>query len=134
MRRASGWTGRGTECRELHRNLLVLELAQDWKRMEERSKEKKEDKRKTGAFLKYVREDDEPVLVLVPHIKNTIAGAVDVHVSRIAKIAFKRSRGRMELLIHVQIGGVLEPFVDETDLARIALSCHLVWIYSVTRR
>ena len=41
--------------------------------------------RKTGAFLKYVREDDEPVLVLVPHIKNEIAGAVDVHVSHIAK-------------------------------------------------
>ena len=54
--------------------------------MEERSKERKEeDKRKTGAFLKYVREDDEPVLVLVPHIKNKIAGAVDVHVSHIAK-------------------------------------------------
>ena len=85
-RRASGWTGSGTQRRELHRNLVVLELAQDWKRTEERSKERKEeDKRKTGAFLKNVREDDEPVLVLVPHIKNRIVGAVDVHVSHIAK-------------------------------------------------
>ena len=33
----------------------------------------------------YVREDVEPVLVLVPHIKNQIAGAVDVHVSHITK-------------------------------------------------
>ena len=31
----------------------------------------------------------------------------------------------MELLFHAQIGGIFEPpFVDETDLARIALSCH----------
>ena len=62
MKRASGWTGSGTQCRDLHRNLVVLELAQDWKRIEERSKERKEeDRRKTGAFPKYVREDDEPV-------------------------------------------------------------------------
>ena len=50
------------------------------------------------------------------------------------RIALKRSRGRMELLLRVQIGGIIEPFVDETVLARIALSCHLLWIYSVTRR
>ena len=30
----------------------------------------------------------------------------------------------MELLFRVQIGGTFEPFVDEIDLARIALSCH----------
>ena len=32
----------------------------------------------------------------------------------------------LELLlnVHVQIGGVFEPFVDEIDLARIALSYH----------
>ena len=30
----------------------------------------------------------------------------------------------MELPFHVQICGI-EPYVDETDLARIALSCHL---------
>ena len=35
-----------------------------------------------------------------------------------------RTRGipTMELLFHVQIGGTLEPFVDEIDLASIALS------------
>ena len=30
----------------------------------------------------------------------------------------------MELLFHVQIGGIFVLFVDEIDLARIALSCH----------
>ena len=30
----------------------------------------------------------------------------------------------MELLFHEQIGGAFEPFVDEIDLAKIALSCH----------
>ena len=30
----------------------------------------------------------------------------------------------MELPFHVQFGGIFEPFVDEIDLARIALSCH----------
>ena len=30
----------------------------------------------------------------------------------------------LELLLHVQIGGILELFVDEIDLTRIALSCH----------
>ena len=30
----------------------------------------------------------------------------------------------MELLLHVQIGGIFERFMDEIDLARIALSCH----------
>ena len=30
----------------------------------------------------------------------------------------------MELLFHVQIGGIFELFVEESDLARIALSCH----------
>ena len=30
----------------------------------------------------------------------------------------------MELLFHVQIGGIFELLVDEIDLARIALSCH----------
>ena len=38
----------------------------------------------------------------------------------------------LELLFHVQICVIFEPFVDETDLARIALSCHLVSICSVT--
>ena len=30
----------------------------------------------------------------------------------------------VELLCNVQIGGILEPFVDEIELERIALSCH----------
>ena len=30
----------------------------------------------------------------------------------------------MELPFHVQNGGILELFVEEVDLARIALSCH----------
>ena len=30
----------------------------------------------------------------------------------------------MELLFHEQISGAFEPFVDEIDLARIALPCH----------
>ena len=30
----------------------------------------------------------------------------------------------MELPFHEQISGAFEPFVDEIDLARIALSCH----------
>ena len=30
----------------------------------------------------------------------------------------------MELLFHVQVGGIFVLFVDEIDLARIALSCH----------
>ena len=30
----------------------------------------------------------------------------------------------MELLFHVQIGGIFEIFVEEIDLARIELSCH----------
>ena len=30
----------------------------------------------------------------------------------------------MELLFHVQMCGAFEPFVDDIDLARIALSCH----------
>ena len=40
----------------------------------------------------------------------------------------------MELLFHVQIGGIFEIFVEEIDLARVALSCHLLFIYYVTRR
>ena len=31
----------------------------------------------------------------------------------------------MELLFHEQISGAFEPFVDEIDLAKIALSCHV---------
>ena len=30
----------------------------------------------------------------------------------------------LELLFHAQIGGIFEPFVDEIDLAKLALSCH----------
>ena len=30
----------------------------------------------------------------------------------------------MELLFHVQISSAFEPFVDEIDLAKVALSCH----------
>ena len=30
----------------------------------------------------------------------------------------------MELLLHVQIGGIVELFLDEIDLARLALSFH----------
>ena len=32
----------------------------------------------------------------------------------------------MEMLFHVPIGGIFQFFVDEMDLARIALSCHFV--------
>ena len=39
-----------------------------------------------------------------------------------------------ELLFHVQIGGIFEPFVDETDLASIAMSCHFALMYSVTEK
>ena len=31
----------------------------------------------------------------------------------------------MELPFHVQIGSIFETFVEESDLARVALSCHL---------
>ena len=30
----------------------------------------------------------------------------------------------LELLFHVQVGGILEIYVEEIDLASIALSCH----------
>ena len=30
----------------------------------------------------------------------------------------------LELLFHEQVSGIFEPFVDEIDLAKIALSCH----------
>ena len=30
----------------------------------------------------------------------------------------------LELLFHVQVGGTFEKYVEEIDLARIALSCH----------
>ena len=30
----------------------------------------------------------------------------------------------IELLFHVQVGGISEPFLDVTDLAIIAMSCH----------
>ena len=30
----------------------------------------------------------------------------------------------LELLFHEQVSGVLEPLVDEIDLAKIALSCY----------
>ena len=30
----------------------------------------------------------------------------------------------LELSFHEQVGGVFETFVDEIDLAKIALSCH----------
>ena len=33
----------------------------------------------------------------------------------------------MVQLFHVQPGGIFEPFVDETDLARIPLSCHFAF-------
>ena len=29
-----------------------------------------------------------------------------------------------EMLFHEQVSGTFEPFVDEIDLAKIALSCH----------
>ena len=34
----------------------------------------------------------------------------------------------MELLFHVQIGGIFEIFVEEIDLARIACSCHFAFV------
>ena len=43
----------------------------------------------------------------------------------------------MELLFHEQISGAFEPFVDEIDLAKIALSCHFaldLLCYSSTRK
>ena len=30
----------------------------------------------------------------------------------------------LELLFHEQVSGIFEPFVDENDLAKVALSCH----------
>ena len=30
----------------------------------------------------------------------------------------------MEILIHLETGGIFESFVDEIDMARITLSCH----------
>ena len=30
----------------------------------------------------------------------------------------------LELLFHKQVSGIFKPFVDEIDLAKIALSCH----------
>ena len=32
---------------------------------------------------------------------------------------------QMKLLFHEQISGAFEPFVDEIDLAKIPLSCHI---------
>ena len=40
----------------------------------------------------------------------------------------------MELLFHVQIGGIFELLVDEIDLARIALSCHFAFDVCATRK
>ena len=34
----------------------------------------------------------------------------------------------LELLFHEQVSGVFEPFVDDIDLARIALSCHFATV------
>ena len=31
----------------------------------------------------------------------------------------------MELLFHVQIGGIFEILLEEVDMARIALTCHV---------
>ena len=39
----------------------------------------------------------------------------------------------MELLFHVQISGAFEQFVDEIDLAKIAVFVILLLIYSATR-
>ena len=44
--------------------------------------------------------------------------------SSVGFVALNVCNPMMELLFHVQIGGIFEPFVDETDLARVALSCH----------
>ena len=33
----------------------------------------------------------------------------------------------LELLFHEQVSGVFEPFVDDIDLAMIALSCHFAF-------
>ena len=38
----------------------------------------------------------------------------------------------LELLFHVQVGGIFEIYVEELDLARIAVSCHFApteWYY-----
>ena len=40
----------------------------------------------------------------------------------------------MELLFHVQISGAFEPFVDEIDLAKIAVFVILLLIYFATRK
>ena len=40
----------------------------------------------------------------------------------------------MELIFHEQICGAFEPFVDEIDLAKIALSCHFALDYSATKK
>ena len=96
-----------------------------------------------------MREDDEPVLVLVPHIKNKSLELSMCTCRTSRRMALKRFRsqfGSRAISVQVNIVAVsdhvfhrfpfdlLEPFVDETYLARIALSCHLLWIYYVTRR
>ena len=40
----------------------------------------------------------------------------------------------LKLLFLEQISGVIAPYVEEIDLAQIALSCHFFLIYSVTRK
>ena len=52
------------------------------------------------------------------------ASSVSTASSSVGIVAFNIWNPIMELLFHVQIGGIIEPFADETELARIALSCH----------
>ena len=41
------------------------------------------------------------------------------------KVSHNMSNPLMEQLFHEQVSGAFEPFVDEIDLAKIALSCHV---------
>ena len=40
----------------------------------------------------------------------------------------------LDLLFLEQVSGIFASFVDEIDLAKIALSCHLLLIYSATKK
>ena len=44
--------------------------------------------------------------------------------SSVESFAHNMCNPLLELFAHEQIGGAFEPFVEEIDLAKIALSCH----------
>ena len=52
------------------------------------------------------------------------ASSVSTASSSVDFVAHNVWNPMMELLFHVQIGGIFELFVEEIDLARNELSCH----------